>query len=398
MRSARISRSRSALMLAGCGGSRPAAAPAAARGRGRAAAASAAPAAGLLHRAGRTAVPPAAGRRSRKTTWSTIAAHHRHGRLGQRPHDPGDHPGQRTDHAHRSWTPARSVKAGDAAALRRAAPTSATPSRRTARRRTASTWRSTTSIATRTCSSTRRSRSATSSRRRPTTTTRRPTCRRRCRRCGSSASRRRTSPRPSSRTSAIRPELAMRAPIAGTVVQKMVLPGQFIQAGTTAAFVISDVSTRLGAGAHLREGPAARAQSATRSRCANASFPTSFHGTVVVHRRHDRSGDAHHAGADRHAEHRRPAQEGSVPRRRRSTDKTHARGRWSCRPTSVLYDEQNFPFVYVQVEPGKFAQRQVKIGGAAAATRPRSSTASRKATASSRRAASSCSSPTAYQG
>jgi membrane fusion protein, heavy metal efflux system len=30
--------------------------------------------------------------------------------------------------------------------------------------------------------------------------------------------------------------------------------------------------------------------------------------------------------------------------------------------TSVLYDEQNFPFVYVQVEAGKFAQRQVKIG------------------------------------
>jgi cobalt-zinc-cadmium efflux system membrane fusion protein len=33
-------------------------------------------------------------------------------------------------------------------------------------------------------------------------------------------------------------------------------------------------------------------------------------------------------------------------------------------PTSaVLYDEQNFPFVYVQVERGKFAQRQVTVGG-----------------------------------
>jgi cobalt-zinc-cadmium efflux system membrane fusion protein len=31
--------------------------------------------------------------------------------------------------------------------------------------------------------------------------------------------------------------------------------------------------------------------------------------------------------------------------------------------TAVLYDEQNFPFVYVQVEQGKFAQRLVKIGG-----------------------------------
>jgi cobalt-zinc-cadmium efflux system membrane fusion protein len=31
--------------------------------------------------------------------------------------------------------------------------------------------------------------------------------------------------------------------------------------------------------------------------------------------------------------------------------------------TAVLYDEDNFPFVYVQIEPGKFAQRTVKLGG-----------------------------------
>jgi cobalt-zinc-cadmium efflux system membrane fusion protein len=28
----------------------------------------------------------------------------------------------------------------------------------------------------------------------------------------------------------------------------------------------------------------------------------------------------------------------------------------------VLYDEQNFPFVYVQVQHGQFAQRQVTLG------------------------------------
>jgi multidrug efflux pump subunit AcrA (membrane-fusion protein) len=33
-------------------------------------------------------------------------------------------------------------------------------------------------------------------------------------------------------------------------------------------------------------------------------------------------------------------------------------------PTAaVLYDEQNSPFVYVQVSPGRFAQRLVKLGG-----------------------------------
>jgi cobalt-zinc-cadmium efflux system membrane fusion protein len=32
-------------------------------------------------------------------------------------------------------------------------------------------------------------------------------------------------------------------------------------------------------------------------------------------------------------------------------------------PTSaVLYDSENLPFVYVQVEPGKFAERQVTLG------------------------------------
>ena len=75
----------------------------------------------------------------------------------------------------------------------------------------------------------------------------------------------------------------------------------------------------------------------------------------------------------------------------------HARGAGRA-DDAVLYDEQNFPFVYVQVEPGKFAQRQVTLGGAAAGPDRDRSTASRKATASSRRAASSCSSPTAYQG
>ena len=30
--------------------------------------------------------------------------------------------------------------------------------------------------------------------------------------------------------------------------------------------------------------------------------------------------------------------------------------------SAVLHDEQNEPFVYVEREPGKFAQRQVKTG------------------------------------
>src|SRR5579863_8142185 len=42
---------------------------------------------------------------------------------------------------------------------------------------------------------------------------------------------------------AINPQLAVRSPIAGVVVQKLVTPGLVIQAGTTACFTISDMST-----------------------------------------------------------------------------------------------------------------------------------------------------------
>src|ERR1035438_6468119 len=42
---------------------------------------------------------------------------------------------------------------------------------------------------------------------------------------------------------AIRTELAVRSPIAGVVVQKMVSPGMLIQAGATVCFMLSDTST-----------------------------------------------------------------------------------------------------------------------------------------------------------
>src|SRR5262249_35913795 len=78
---------------------------------------------------------------------------------------------------------------------------------------------------------------------------------------------------------AIRPELAMCAPIAGTIVQKMVLPGQVIQAGTTAAFVITDVST-LWVQGHIYEKDLQSIRKGDTVEMRNASFPIVFHGTV----------------------------------------------------------------------------------------------------------------------
>ena len=96
----------------------------------------------------------------------------------------------------------------------------------------------------------------------------------------------------------------MRAPIAGTVVQKLVLPGQFIQAGATAAFVISNVSTVWVQG-HVYEKDLRVVHVGDTVEMRNASFPHGLPRRRRLHRRHDRPGDAHDARPHRHAEHRR---------------------------------------------------------------------------------------------
>ncbi len=77
----------------------------------------------------------------------------------------------------------------------------------------------------------------------------------------------------------ISPEMAVRAPIAGMVVQKLVSPGQLIQAGATTCFMLSDVSTVWVQG-HIfdRDLPSVRVGDAVDE--TNASLPTVFHGVV----------------------------------------------------------------------------------------------------------------------
>jgi len=158
----------------------------------------------------------------------------------------------------------------------------------------------------------------------------------------------------------IRPEMVMRAPLSGTVVQKMVLPGQFIQAGTTAAFVISNTSTVWVQG-HVYDKDLASVHVGDKVDERNASFPEPFHGVVSY------IGDMLDP-ATRTTPVRIVTQNpGGLLKKDLFLDvvihdKT-SRDVLVVPTTAVLYDEQNFPFVYVQVEPGKFAQRLVKIGG-----------------------------------
>jgi len=158
---------------------------------------------------------------------------------------------------------------------------------------------------------------------------------------------------------AIRPELAMRAPIAGTIVQKMVLPGQVIQAGTTAAFVITDVST-LWVQGHIYEKDLQSIRKGDTVEMRNASFPIVFHGTVSY------IGDMIDPATRTTPVRIVTKNVDSLLKKDLFLDVTiqdRSQHQGLAVPTTaVLYDDQNFPFVYIQVEAGKFAQRQVKLG------------------------------------
>jgi cobalt-zinc-cadmium efflux system membrane fusion protein len=157
----------------------------------------------------------------------------------------------------------------------------------------------------------------------------------------------------------IKPELVMRAPLAGIVVQKMVLPGQFIQAGTTAAFVISNIATVWVQG-HVYDKDLANVHVGDKVDERNASFPEVFHGTVSY------IGDMLDP-ATRTTPVRIVTQNpnGLLKKDLFVDIVIHDRGTrdvLSVPTTAVLYDEQNSPFVYVQMSPGRFAQRLVKLG------------------------------------
>lgn len=158
----------------------------------------------------------------------------------------------------------------------------------------------------------------------------------------------------------IRPELPMRSPIPGTVVQRLVLPGQIVQAGATQAFLISDVSTVWVQG-HIYEQDLQRVRVGDQVEERTAAFPAVFHGTVAYI---DHMVDPATRTTLVRIVTRNP---GGLLKKDMFVDVTlhdrTSRDVVAVPKAAVLYDDQNMPFVYVQLEPGRFAQRLVTIGG-----------------------------------
>lgn len=157
----------------------------------------------------------------------------------------------------------------------------------------------------------------------------------------------------------IQSELALRSPLAGMVVQKLVNPGQLIQAGATTCFLVSDISTVWVQG-HIfdRDLPSVHIGDAVEE--TNPAFNQIFHGTVSYI---DALVDPNTRTTLVRIVTRNPS---GLLKKDMFVDAvihTSARNHVLAVPTSaVLHDAQNQTFVYVEVQPGKFGQRLVGLG------------------------------------
>ncbi len=159
--------------------------------------------------------------------------------------------------------------------------------------------------------------------------------------------------------SSISPELVVRSPIAGVVIQKLVSPGQLIQAGATTCFLISDVSTVWVQG-HIYEKDLASIQAGDAVEETNPSFAQVFHGVVSYI-------GAMVDPASRTTPVRIVTQNpGGLLKKDMLVDATiHTRTRrnvLAVPASAVLHDPDNQPFIYQEVEAGKFARRIVVLG------------------------------------
>jgi membrane fusion protein, heavy metal efflux system len=158
---------------------------------------------------------------------------------------------------------------------------------------------------------------------------------------------------------AIRPELPVRSPIAGQVVEKLVSPGQFIQAGATTCFMVTNPAT-VWVQAHVFEHELGGVRLGDRADIQAASLPNVFTGKVT------------YIGAMLDPSTRTTPvrivteNRGGLLKKDQFVDVVIHSG--TSRdvlevPTSaVLYNTENLPFVYVQVGSGRFAQRLIQTG------------------------------------
>jgi cobalt-zinc-cadmium efflux system membrane fusion protein len=158
---------------------------------------------------------------------------------------------------------------------------------------------------------------------------------------------------------AINPQLAVRSPIAGVIVQKLVTPGLVIQAGTTACFTISDMST-VWVWGHIYDRDLEAVRIGDTVELTNAGFHQTFSGTVNY------IGSLLDPATRTTPVRIVTKNTAGLLKKDLFVDAViHTKsghGVLAVPTSAILRTDDNLPFVYVEVEPGKFAQRLVTIG------------------------------------
>ena len=154
--------------------------------------------------------------------------------------------------------------------------------------------------------------------------------------------------------------LALRAPISGVIVQKLVSPGQLVQAGQTVCFAISDVSTVWVQG-HIFDRDLPSVKSGDPVEETNPSFNRAFRGSISYI---GSSVDPNTRTTPVRIVTHNP---GGLLKKDMFVDAVVHTGMQShmlvVPVAAVLRDDKNEPMVYVESEPGKFAQRSVTTAG-----------------------------------
>lgn len=154
-------------------------------------------------------------------------------------------------------------------------------------------------------------------------------------------------------------EGVIRSPLEGTVVQRLVSPGQLIQAGTTPCFTVADLS-RMWVMANVFETDLADVQRGDPVDITTPAAPTTFHGTV----------DNIAALVDSATRATEVRVVVPNPRQFLKQDMYVTAAIHSRRPhtgllvpvSAVLRDEDNTPFVYIQNPTGAFERRTITLG------------------------------------
>jgi cobalt-zinc-cadmium efflux system membrane fusion protein len=160
--------------------------------------------------------------------------------------------------------------------------------------------------------------------------------------------------------STVNTELAVRSPISGVIVQKLISPGMVIQAGQTVCFAISDVATVWVQG-HIFDRDLPSVKSGDPVDETNPSFDRNFRGTVSY------IGSFVDPNTRTTPVRIVTQNPGGLLKKDMFVDAvvhTGMRSHMLVVPVgAVLRDDKNEPIVYVQAEPGKFAQRSIATSG-----------------------------------